>query len=94
MSFTLLGSLAVHDRDGQAIAIPGTKARALLALLLVRANARVPTDQLEDELWDGAPPRGARSTVQAHVSRLRGVLEATGERRDATRVRRWLRSVR
>ena len=78
LSFTLLGSLAVHDRDGQAIAIPGTKARALLALLLVRANGRVPTDQLEDELLDGAPPRGVRSTVQAHVSRLRGVLEATG----------------
>jgi DNA-binding SARP family transcriptional activator len=60
------------------VTIQGNKARALLALLVVHANRHVPTDVLEDELWDGAPPRGARSTVQAHISRLRSVIGASG----------------
>ena len=59
--------------------IQGNKARALLALLLVRANEYVPTDLLEDELWDGTPPRGARSTVHAHISRLRSVIGLAGD---------------
>ncbi len=50
----------------------------MLALLLVHANRHVPTDQLEDELWDGAPPPAARSTLHAHVSRLRSLLLAMG----------------
>ena len=78
MSLLLLGRVAAHDRLGRPLTIPGVKARALLALLVMRANHHVPTDQLEDELWDGAPPRGARSTIQAHVCRLRSVLGATG----------------
>jgi DNA-binding SARP family transcriptional activator len=78
MSLYLLGRVEAHDRLARPLTIPGVKARALLALLAVRANRHVPTDQLEDELWDGAPPRGARSTIQAHVSRLRSVLGAMG----------------
>jgi DNA-binding SARP family transcriptional activator len=78
MSLQLLGRVAAQDRLARPLTIPGVKARAVLALLAVRANRHVPTDQLEDELWDGAPPRGARSTIQAHASRLRTVLGATG----------------
>jgi DNA-binding SARP family transcriptional activator len=78
MSLLLLGRVAAQDRLARPLTIPGLKARALLALLTVRANRHVPTDQLEDELWDGVPPRGARSTIQAHVSRLRSVLGETG----------------
>ncbi len=81
MSLLLLGRVAAQDRLARPLTIPGVKARALLALLAVRANRHVPTDQLEDELWDGAPPRGARSTIQAHASRLRTVLGATAARR-------------
>jgi DNA-binding SARP family transcriptional activator len=77
MAFFLLGSIAVLDKGGQSLAVQGNKARALLALLLVRANCHVATDQLEDALWDGTPPPGARSTIQAHVSRLRSVLRST-----------------
>jgi DNA-binding SARP family transcriptional activator len=78
MSLRLLGRVAAHDRLGRPLTIPGIKARALLALLAVRANHHFATDRLEDELWDGAPPRGARSTIQAHVCRLRSVLVAAG----------------
>src|SRR5829696_163981 len=77
MPFSLLGSLTVTDDLGRSVAVHGTKARALLALLLTRANTHIATDQLEDELWNGDPPPGARSTLQAHVCRLRSVTRAT-----------------
>ncbi len=78
MSLLLLGRVALQDRSGRPLTIPGIKARALLALLAGRANRYVPTEQLEDQLWDGTPPPAARSTIQAHVSRLRTVLAASG----------------
>jgi DNA-binding SARP family transcriptional activator len=76
-SFFLLGSLVVHDDRRRPLIVKDNEARALLALLLVRANRHVPTDQLAHELWDGAPPRGARSTIHAHLSRLRALLGST-----------------
>jgi DNA-binding SARP family transcriptional activator len=78
MPFSLLGPLAVQDGTGRPLAIPGAKARALLAMLLTHVNRPVAIERLEDELWDGAPPRAARATVHAHVSRLRSVLKASG----------------
>jgi len=78
MPFSLLGSLTVTDHLGRPLEVHGSKARSLLALLLTRNNAHVTSDHLEDQLWNGAPPRGARSTLQAHVCRLRSVLRATG----------------
>ena len=42
------------------ITIPATRLRALLAVLLWRANQPVPVDELAELVWDGAPPeRGA-----------------------------------
>ena len=79
MSFLLLGRVAACDHLTRPVTIQGNKARALLALLLVRANHYVSTDLLEDELWNGAPPRGARSTVHAHISRLRSVIGMAGD---------------
>ncbi len=78
MSLLLLGRVAAQGPLARPLTIPGIKARALLALLAMHANGHVPTDQLEDQLWDGAAPPGARSTIHAHVSRLRSVLRATG----------------
>ena len=76
MGFLVLGPLAVQDDRGQPLGVQGVRARALLALLLLNANRFVSSDQLEHELWDGAPPAGARSTVQAHASRLRALLRS------------------
>jgi len=58
------------------VPVSGRKTRALLALLAIRPNQVVSTDLLEDELWCGAPPAGARTTVHAHISRLRSALRA------------------
>jgi DNA-binding SARP family transcriptional activator len=74
VEFRLLGALEVRDRDGP-IELGGTKQRAVLAHLLVRANA-VPADRLIDEVWGDEPPAAARNVLQTYVSRLRKQLGA------------------
>lgn len=63
----------------------GPKVRKVLALLAVRAGDIVETDTLMEELWDGAPPTTAVSTVRTHVYHLRQELERElgGGARDA-----------
>src|SRR5215208_5952130 len=73
MDFRILGPLEVLD-EGRAVALGGSKQRALLALLVVHANETLSTDRLIDELWgERAPPTAAKS-VQVHISRLRKAL--------------------
>jgi DNA-binding SARP family transcriptional activator len=76
--FRLLGPLAVIGGDGRPVPVDGAKARAVLALLLLEPGRSVPVELLIDALWGPSPPPSARGTLQAHVSRLRGVLRAAG----------------
>ncbi len=76
MHFEILGPLRVVGEDGGEIAIAGRMPRALLALLLLRANEVVPSDQLVEELWAGAPPASGTRGLHVHVSRLRHALGA------------------
>jgi DNA-binding SARP family transcriptional activator len=73
MEFRILGPLEVVD-GGRTLPLGGPRQRALLALLLTRANRVVPRDELIDELWDDDAPDGARNALQYHVSRLRKAL--------------------
>jgi DNA-binding SARP family transcriptional activator len=73
VEFRILGPLEVVDR-GRTLALGGPRQRALLALLLTRANRVVSRDELIDELWDEDAPDGARNALQYHVSRLRKAL--------------------
>jgi DNA-binding SARP family transcriptional activator len=75
MDFRILGPLEVLD-EGRAIALGGSRQRALLALLLLHANETLTTDRLIDELWGERPPANAAKTVQMQVSRLRKALAA------------------
>jgi DNA-binding SARP family transcriptional activator len=78
MDFRILGPLEVLD-EGRAVALGGSKQRALLALLLLHANQTLSADRLIDELWGEHPPATAAKTLQAHVSRLRKALAADDE---------------
>lgn len=82
MEFRILGPVEVLA-DGRRLAVPGSKQRALLALLLVHRGETLGTERLIEELWAEDPPAGADKTLRVHISRLRKALGAsTGE--DAT----------
>ncbi|MEV4564771.1 BTAD domain-containing putative transcriptional regulator [Nonomuraea sp. NPDC049419] len=72
--FTALGPFQAWA-DGSPIDLGGQRQRAVLARLLVAAGRAVPVATLIDELWPGAPPPQALSTIQGYVSRLRRALE-------------------
>ena len=77
MEFRILGPLEVED-DGRQLDLGRPKQRALLALLLVSANAVVSADRLVEELWAGRPPEDASAALQVQVSRLRRALGGPG----------------
>jgi predicted ATPase/DNA-binding SARP family transcriptional activator len=76
MRFGILGPLQVIGDDGRELALGGRMPRAVLALLLLRANEVVSSDQLVEELWAGAPPASGAKALHVHVSRLRRALAA------------------
>ena len=73
MEFRILGPLEVVEQ-GRPLRLGGSRQRALLAVLLTRANEVVSKDRLIDELWGAHPPEAAGNALQYHVSRLRKTL--------------------
>jgi DNA-binding SARP family transcriptional activator/DNA-binding XRE family transcriptional regulator len=61
--------------DGVPLALGPPARRAVLGLLSMDPGALVRRDTIIDVLWGEVPPRTAMGLVQAHVSRLRKVLE-------------------
>jgi DNA-binding SARP family transcriptional activator len=74
--FRVLGPLEVVAPDGEPLPLGGQKQRAVLALLLLRANRVVATDFLVDQLWGENPPRTATTSLQNAISALRKVVGA------------------
>ncbi|MCE6995263.1 tetratricopeptide repeat protein [Saccharothrix sp. S26] len=56
----------------------GTRRRALLGVLALRAGSVVPIAGLIDVLWGEDPPRTALRTLHSHVARVRQALGACG----------------
>jgi DNA-binding SARP family transcriptional activator len=75
VEFRILGPLEVVE-NGRALSLGGERQRAVLALLLTRANQVVSIDRLIDDLWGSEPPKTAANTVQYYVSQLRKLLGA------------------
>jgi DNA-binding SARP family transcriptional activator len=73
VEFRILGPLEVVE-EGRRLALGGPRQRALLAILLTRANEVVSNDRLIDELWGAQPPRAGTNALQYHVSQLRKTL--------------------
>jgi len=73
VEFRILGPLQVLNGD-VPIEVAGTKRKALLALLVLRANEVVRSEWLIDELWGANAPRNAPAALHNHVSRLRKAL--------------------
>nr|BFE59030.1 BTAD domain-containing putative transcriptional regulator [Dactylosporangium thailandense] len=74
MQFGVLGPLAVTTDAGEAVVVPGTKVRVLLADLLLHRNHVVSADRLIDDLWGDDPPANPAGALQVRVSQLRKAL--------------------
>jgi DNA-binding SARP family transcriptional activator len=77
VEFRILGPVEVME-GGRAVAVGGSRERAVLALLLASANRVVSAERLADDLWGGEPPARAVQTLQVFVSRLRKALREAG----------------
>lgn len=77
LTYRLLGRVAVSC-NGHDVQLAGARQKALLALLLLRANGVVATSTLVDELFGDEPPSNAPNAVHAGISRLRRQLAAGG----------------
>lgn len=65
--------LVVDDRP---VDVPGTKRRAVLALLAMASGRAVPSDHLVDAVWPDTPPESGSAALHSHIARLRGHLGA------------------
>jgi SARP family transcriptional regulator, regulator of embCAB operon len=80
MRLYLLGPLELRDVRGEHVELAGLKQRSLLATLAVRAGQVVSAERLVAEVWGERPPANAANALQAHIRRLRKVVEsACGE---------------
>ncbi|MEU5099464.1 AfsR/SARP family transcriptional regulator [Streptomyces sp. NPDC020996] len=75
MDIDLLGALDVRE-NGVSVAPTAPKPRQVLALLALHADQVVPLSVFLEELWAGAPPRSARTTLQTYVLQLRELIGA------------------
>ncbi|MFJ6194602.1 AfsR/SARP family transcriptional regulator [Micromonospora sp. NPDC092111] len=77
MEFRVLGAVEAWAQ-GVRVDLGGRQPRLVLAVLLLEPDRVVPVDRLIDLVWGQTPPRSARGTVQALVSRLRAALRRAG----------------
>jgi predicted ATPase/DNA-binding SARP family transcriptional activator len=77
VEFRILGPLEVAD-EGRPVALPGSRERAVLVLLLLSANRVVSAERLVEDLWGGKAHEGAAGALRVFVSRLRKALREAG----------------
>ena len=65
--------------DGEVLAIPAAKQRALLAYLLIHRGEVIPPERLLDALWGETAPASGVKTLQYHLSKLRQRLGPCGD---------------
>ena len=79
LAVAVLGPLELRV-DGAAVEVPGSKRRAVLALLALAGGRVVSADALIDAVWSEEPPDTARQALQSHISRLRRSLGPSATR--------------
>lgn len=78
MRYELLGPLRVVGEEGENATIGAQKIETLLAVLLIRADQVVSTEQLMIEIWGDQAPRRATAGIHVYVSQLRKFLVRCG----------------
>jgi DNA-binding SARP family transcriptional activator/tetratricopeptide (TPR) repeat protein len=77
VEFRVLGPVEVVVAD-QALPHVEPRQRAVLAALVVEAGRTVSTETLIDRVWGDDPPAQVRRSLQAHLSRVRRLLDGVG----------------
>jgi SARP family transcriptional regulator, regulator of embCAB operon len=77
LGFGVLGPLLM-TAHGVRVPLGPPKQRAVLAMLVVNRNRPVSVDTLIDAVWDSDPVPAARTSIQSHVSTLRGLIRNAG----------------
>lgn len=75
----VLGPLVLRV-EGRPVEVPGSRRRALLALLALHAGRTVSTDRLVEWLWADDVPGNAAAALHSHLSRLRSHLGPLADR--------------
>ena len=75
----ILGPLEVENEQG-LVQLGGARQRAVLAVLVLRANEIVPKDSLFTAVWGERPPRDCRRRSAQPVGQLRKLLGAASSR--------------
>ncbi|WP_326690363.1 MULTISPECIES: BTAD domain-containing putative transcriptional regulator [unclassified Streptomyces] len=75
--YTVLGDIGLRV-DGRPVGLGHLRQRTVLAVLLVEDGRAVTADQLAERVWGEPLPGSFRSTLYGYISRLRGLLAATG----------------
>src|SRR4051794_18745447 len=75
--FALLGPLEIR-RDGASVAVAGSRQRALLAVLLLRARQVVGADRLLEDVWGESQPAAGATGLRVRISQLRRALGPDG----------------
>jgi len=86
VQFSLLGPVRAWRRPAELDLGP-SRQRAILALLLVRANQLVPVEDMVELLWGQHPPGSAVNTIHKYIGAIRRLLEPGLEARASGR---WL----
>jgi DNA-binding SARP family transcriptional activator len=78
MQFRILGPIEISDeRHDRVVSLTGSKQRSLLGALVVKSGQVLAPHRLIEELWGEQPPANAANALQAHIARLRRLLENT-----------------
>lgn len=81
MRIRLLGPVEV-EVNGRSLDVGPRQRRAVLAALAVDAGTPVSSDTLADRLWGLTAPEASRSSLYAHVTRLRRALSEADDDRE------------
>jgi SARP family transcriptional regulator, regulator of embCAB operon len=77
----MLGPLRVSDGDNSSF-ISAQKVETLLAVLLIRSDQVVTTDQLMNEIWGENIPQRAMAGIHVYISQIRKFLSRFGKLED------------
>jgi SARP family transcriptional regulator, regulator of embCAB operon len=85
IKFQLLGLLELRN-DGIRRSVRSPSQAILLLSLLLTAGRRITTDALINELWGGTQPNRPDNALQAHLSRLRALVDSLEADRTTSRL--------